>query len=93
MFVQVPLAHRRILRGEFFSWLAGDVLLPTAFCAALFLCAWWLGAGAWPRWLGAIGAAGAAALSAALLGLILPHPRQDAMRVAQRLSERLLRRG
>jgi O-antigen/teichoic acid export membrane protein len=93
VFVQVPLAHRRILRGEFQAWLARDVLLPAAISAAIFLPAWWLGAGAWPRWLGAMGAVCTAGLAAALLALALPHPRRDAMRLAQRLTERLLRRG
>jgi O-antigen/teichoic acid export membrane protein len=93
VFVQVPLAHRRILRGQFAAWLLGDVLLPVAIAAAMFLAAWWLGAGAWPRWQGAFGAAGAWAMAAALLGLALPHPRRDAMRLAHRLSERLLRHG
>jgi len=93
MFVQVPLAHRRILRGQFAAWLGGDVLLPAAIAAAVFLAAWGLGAGAWPRWQGAIGAAGAAALAAALLGLALPYPRQDLMRLAHRLSAKVPRRG
>jgi O-antigen/teichoic acid export membrane protein len=93
MLVQVPLAHRRILRGEFPAWLGCDVALPAAMTAAVFLAAWWLGAGDWPRWPGTACAAAATALAALLLGLTLPHPRQDAMRLAQRLSERLTRRG
>jgi O-antigen/teichoic acid export membrane protein len=93
MFVQVPLAHRRILRGQFAGWLTRDVLLPSALAAGVFGAAWWLGAGAWPGLPGAAGAVGAAALAAGLLGVALPHPRRDAMRLGHRLSERFLRRG
>jgi len=93
VFVQIPLAHRRILRGQFPAWLGRDILLPAAIAAAVFLAAFWLGGGTWPGWQGAAGAAGTAALAASLLGLALPHPRQDAWHLAQRLSERFLRRA
>jgi len=91
--VQVPLAHRRILRRQFAAWLGGDVLLPGAIAAALFLAAFWLGAGDWPRWQGAAAAAATAGLAVAVLGLALPYPRQDAARLTQRLSARFLRRA
>ena len=93
MAVQVPLAHRRILRGEFSAWLGRDVLLPSCLAAAVFAAGWWFGGASCPGWPGVVAAAGAACLAAALIGLALPYPRQDAKRVAQRLSAKLLRRG
>ncbi len=91
--VQVPLAHRRVLKGELWRWLFGDLLLPVLIATCIFFLAWRLGAAAQSPWWGSVAAGATALLVTGLIAAALPHPRREAIRLTVRLRERWARRG
>jgi len=85
--VEVPLVHRRLLRGEMRAWWIRDTLCPGIIAAAFFWAVARLSSALQDRPIEAIAAAAASGLvSAALLALALPHPRAMIMEVSRRVA-------
>jgi O-antigen/teichoic acid export membrane protein len=83
---EVPLVHRRLLKGEQWRWWGRDTLLPGAVAALLFgLSAGLAPAGQSPWW-GLAQAVVTAGLVLLTLLAILPHPRAQAVALLRRAA-------
>lgn len=76
--IEVPLMHRRLLRGELLRWWVGDALVPGALAAALYALAATVVPVPASRFLGVVPAALVALAVAVVLVLTQPSLRRDA---------------
>lgn len=75
--VEIPILHRRVLRGELWSWWMRDTLLPFAVAGVLFfVLSRYLPEARWPG-LAYIALSGALVFAA--LVVLLPHARAEAL--------------
>lgn len=85
--IEVPLMHRRLLRGELAAWWIRDTLVPGAVALAAFYAAGRIVRSMALPVAGAALAAAIAGLAVALLtALVLPFPRELMKRTARRLG-------
>jgi O-antigen/teichoic acid export membrane protein len=84
--IWVPLTHRRLLRGELWTWWGYDTLLPALATAAIFTASARLIEIGPSRWLGLVQASVTALLAAAVLLVLLPYPRAMAREGQRRLT-------
>ncbi|MGE4527051.1 MAG: lipopolysaccharide biosynthesis protein [Rhodospirillaceae bacterium] len=83
--VELPLVHRRLLRGELAAWWLQDTLAPIAATALVYGAAWLLAPAFPTKWHGVAYATMVAAADALALLVVLPHVRGFAIEALRRL--------
>jgi hypothetical protein len=81
---EVPLMHRRLLKGHMSQWWLGDTLIPMIATAIVFGCSWLLIPADQKPWFGFLQAALTSVVSFLAIGLLFPTLRRDAIEAAHR---------
>ena len=91
-FIEVPVMHGRLLRGEVWAWWFKDTALPVVVTSVVFFLSCWI----WPRdhsiVVGLMDASLTTLVSYGLLAAFLPHPRALAANLIERLQHGRLSR-
>lgn len=82
---EVPLMHRRLLKGHMWQWWLTDTLLPAIIVGIVFGCSWLLVPVDQKPWFGLLQAAPTAAIAFGAIGLVFPALRRDAIETVCRL--------
>lgn len=81
---EVPLMHRRLLKGQMWQWWLTDTLLPMIVVALIFSCSWLLVPADQNPWFGLLQAVLTSAIAFGTIGLVFPTLRRDAIESARR---------